>query len=222
MTRKTIGAFLLALLFGLCTDISATTYGKEKKGLKGRYLVVDDGVDTSKYGGAIVILEPTLVEFDKDRPVDNETIRDAADDMLRERLTGLKNAGLFDSIVSSTPLELPIDKPILRLQPEIQIQHGSQAMRVFVGMGAGKSKTHIRVEIFDARSGEHIGYFNGYGSGSGAWTFTGGDTSRMAQDDFEESFNLFAEYLQQAIPKTPAVSKTPVVSNTPAAPGAIY
>lgn len=200
MGRKIAVATLSALFIFMCADGFTETYGKQKKGLKGRYLVINDGVDTSSYRGAIVILEQAEIAADKDKPVDNETIRNATDELLRQRLNVLKASGVFSGVVSTAPLELPTDVPILRLQPKLNLQHGSQAMRYFVGMGAGKSKTHIRIEIFDARTGEHLGYFNGYGSGSGSWTFTGGDTSRMAQDDVEESFDDFATYVRQAIP----------------------
>lgn len=205
MKNRLMTTVLVALLAFAFGDASATTYGKKKKGLKGRYLTIDEGVDLTKYRGAIVILETTTVKADKNRPVDNETIRTATDEMLRNRLNELKGYGVFDRVVATAPLELPDGIPVLRMQPSIEIQHGSQAMRVFVGMGAGKSKTHIRIEIFDARTGEHLGYFNGYGSGSGSWTFTGGNTSRMAQDDVEESFKIFSEYVNQAIPNTVAV-----------------
>jgi len=205
MNMRLKTAMLIALLVFVFSDASATTYGKKKKGLKGRYLTIDEGVDITSYRGAIVILESTTVKADKNKPVDNETIRNATDEMLRQRLVELKAQGVFNRVVATAPLELPAGVPVLRMQPSIEIQHGSQAMRVFVGMGAGKSKTHVRVEIFDARTGEHLGYFNGYGSGSGSWTFTGGNTSRMAQDDVQESFNLFSDYINQAIPNTVAV-----------------
>ena len=209
MNRRVLSAAVIALVVLTFGDVSATTYGKKKKGLKGRYLVVDDGVDITKYRGAIVILETTTVQSDKNKPVDIEMIRTATDEMLRKRLAVLKSSGVFDRVVSTAPLELPDGIPVLRLQPSIQVQHGSQAMRVFVGMGAGRSKTHIRIEIFDARTGEHLAYFNGYGSGSGSWTFTGGNTARMAQDDVEESFDLFSDYIRQAIPNTIAVMNAP-------------
>lgn len=195
--------WITSILFVLVTlsfaQAHATTFGKKKKGLKGRYLELSDDVNPEAYRGAVVILEKSEIRADKDRPVDNETIRAATDEMLRTQLMNLKTNGTLDRVISSAPIGLPDHLPVLRLEPTLSVQHGSQAMRAFVGFGAGKAKTHIRIEIIDARSGEHVGYFNGYGSGSGSWTFSGGNTARMAQDDVEESFQLFADYLQLAI-----------------------
>ena len=201
MSRRIFYCVLLVLFLLPASDGVAETYGKKKKGLKGRYLVINDGVDASKYRGATVIVEPTEVQSDKNKE-DDEIVRLAADEMLWQRLNELKDLGVFDRVVSTDPGEMTDDKPILRLKPNITLQYGSKTARALVGMGAGKSKTIIRIEIFDGRSGDHIGYFNGYGSGS-AW-FVGGSTgagvSTMAQDDIEESFNLFVEYCQVAVP----------------------
>jgi hypothetical protein len=115
-----------------------------------------------------------------------------SDDALREALTQTR---LFGEIVSAVPLELPATQPILRLTTKLTLQHGSQAMRFWVGGGAGKSKLHIRLDIVDARSGKQLGYFNGYGTGAGLWSMSGGGVQRMARDDLAESYQKLGEYL---------------------------
>jgi hypothetical protein len=178
-------------------------YGNKKKGIKGRYLVVSDGVDLATYRGAIVILEPLEIRADKDRPVDDESIKVNAENAIRERLDQLKEIGFFQRIVTSAPLDMPADARVVRMEPRLSIQYGSQAMRAFVGFGAGKSATHLRIDFIDARTGDLLGYFNGYGTGSGYWSFSGGSAQRMAADDLQESMSVFHEGLQKAIGGVP-------------------
>jgi hypothetical protein len=72
-------------------------------------------------------------------------------------------------------------------------------MRFWVGMGAGKSKLHVRIDIVDARTGEKLGAFNGYGTGAGIWSMSGGGVQRMARDDLDESYSDFGELLREAM-----------------------
>ncbi len=190
-------AVVMGLLIagGVTAVGEARVYGEKKKGSKGRYLEVEDGVDLGSYRGALVILEAAEITSDKDKPVDTESVRATSDDTLREQL---RAAGLFGDIVAAPPLELPADKPILRITTKLTLQHGSQAMRFFVGAGAGKSKLHIQIEIFDARKGALLATFNGYGTGAGFWSISGGGVQRMARDDLEESYIKLAEYLRAA------------------------
>lgn len=194
MRTKATGIAILVVL-ALAAAGAATTYGEKKKGSKGRYLEVEEGVSLGDYRGALVILEPAEIISDKDRPVDTEAVRATSDDSLKEYL---ESTGLFGDVVSAAPLELPADQPILTLTTKLTLQHGSQAMRFFAGGGAGKSKLHIRIDFVDARSGKQLGYFNGYGTGAGFWSISGGGVQRMARDDLAESYTKLAEYLTQA------------------------
>ncbi len=198
MSRKfqvAIVPILAIALLGVAMA-EARVFGEKKKGSKGRYLEVRDGVDLGDYQQALVILEPAEIISDKDRPVDTESVRRTSDDALREHLTSTR---LFGEIVSTVPLELPDKQPILRLTTKLTLQHGSQAMRFWIGAGAGKSKLHILIDITDARSGKQLGYFNGYGTGAGLWSVSGGGVQRMARDDLDESYTKLAEYLLEAM-----------------------
>jgi len=187
---------VLALLaISVATAAEAGTYGERKKGSKGRYLEVADGVRLTDFRGALVILEPAEIVSDRDRPVDTESVRNTSDDSLREHLA---STGLFGQIVSAAPLELPADLAMVRITTKLTLQHGSQAMRFWAGGGAGKSKLHIRIVLADARSGNRLGEFNGYGTGTGIWSMSGGGVQRMARDDLEESYTKLGEYLVQA------------------------
>lgn len=189
-----LAALLVTVIVSASAD--ARVIGQKKKGIKGRYLQIENGVNFGDYRGALVILERAEITSDKERPVDTESVRQTSDDSLREHLS---MSGSFGEIVSAAPLELPSEQPILRLSTKLTLQHGSQAMRFWVGAGAGSSKLHIRIEIIDARSGRKLGFFNGYGSGSGFWSMSGGGVQRMARDDLAESYIKFAEYLAQAV-----------------------
>ncbi len=164
----------------------------KKKGLKGRYLSIESGVDLAAYKNAILILERAEITADKERAVDTESVRATSDEMLRD---ALEASGLFHSIVAEPPLEIPDDRPVLRVSTKIALQYGSQAMRFFVGAGAGKSKLHIRIDIVDAKTGTPLGFYNGYGTGAGLWSISGGGIQRMARDDFEENYSKFTQLL---------------------------
>jgi hypothetical protein len=188
-----LGGAVLVVVVGLTEAVWAEpgkVAGEKKGGIKGRYLTVVDGVDLGAYRGALVILEPAEITADKDRPVDVEAVRTLSDEILEEKL---KATALFGRFVSEAPLELPADQPILRLATRLTLQFGSQAMRAFVGAGAGKSKLHIRVDLVDARSGETLASFNGYGTGAGLWSISGGGIQRMSRDDLKESYVKLAE-----------------------------
>ncbi|MCP4204980.1 MAG: DUF4410 domain-containing protein [bacterium] len=186
---------LIPLAIGIVTDAVAHTLGEKKKGSKGRYLETADGVRLADYSGALVILEPAEILSDKDRPVDTESVRATSDASLRQHLA---STGLFGRIISVAPPELPVGVAVVRVATRLTLQHGSQAMRFWAGGGAGKSKLHIHIGLSDARSGDRIGYFNGYGTGTGIWSISGGGVQRMARDDLEENYAKLGEYLAYA------------------------
>lgn len=157
----------------------------KKKGVKGRYLVVDDGVSLRDYVGAIVILEQAEIISDKDKPVDTEDVRATSDGMLREKLG---EAGIFGDILSEIPLDAPKGRAIIKIKTRLTIQHGSRAARFIIGFGAGKSKLHIRIDFIDAKTGKHLAMFNGYGTGMGIMSFQAGGVQRMSRDDLQENY----------------------------------
>jgi len=182
-----VGLAALALCFAF-----ENTYAGKKKGIKGRYLELEKGIHLSDYKDSLLVLEPATIVADKERAVDTESVRTSSDDMLREALTDL---GMFQDIVSVVPLEIPEDRNILRMTTKLNLQFGSQAMRWFVGSGAGKSKLHMRVDMYDAKSGKHLGFYNGYGTGAGFGSISGGAIQRMARDDFQENYKKFCNLL---------------------------
>ncbi len=198
--RKRQLAVLMSLVAAtafLLAPGSAEAGKKKKKGIKGRYLQLETGVDLTAYKDAVLVLEPAEITADKDRAVDTESVRSTSDQMLKDALEATR---LFHSVVSEVPLEIPEDRPILRLKPKLSLQYGSQAMRFFVGAGAGKSKLHIRIDFVDAKTGASLGFFNGYGTGAGFGSVSGGGVQRMARDDFQENYGKLSELLLERMP----------------------
>ncbi len=185
------GLCCLALALGIHAD-AQEIMGKKKKGMKGRYLQIEAGANLADYRDALVILEPAVLSADKDRPIDNETVRQTSDELLKEALQEL---GVFGELVDAEPANLPEDGPSLRIKTTLTLQHGSRAMRYFVGAGAGKSKLHIQIEMVDASSGKALAKYNGFGSGAGFASFSGGAVSRMAHDDLQENYKQLTGYL---------------------------
>ncbi|MEM9595282.1 MAG: DUF4410 domain-containing protein [Acidobacteriota bacterium] len=197
MLRYPVSVLLmLSLALTFAAEAEAGVLGKKKKGLKGRYLEYSDSADFASYRGALIVLDAAEIVSDKDRPVDSEAVRSTSDEMLRSELDGLR---LFGDVVAQMPLEPPADQPIVRVSTKLTLQHGSQAMRFFVGGGAGKSKLHIVIELTDVRSGSRLGTFNGYGTGAGFFSFSGGGVQRMARDDLQENYDAFSGYLRQLV-----------------------
>lgn len=185
---------LILLLVPISSSLlDARVFGKKKKGVKGRYLEVENSVNLADYRGALLILEATEITSDKDRPEDDEFVRRVSEELLKSKL---EDVGLFGERVSALPLELPEGQPILKLAPRLTLQHGSNKKRYWVGFGAGKEKLHIRIDIADGRSGKKLGYFNGYGTG-GTW-FPEGGVPYMASDDLMENYAKLVEYLVDA------------------------
>ena len=77
-------------------------------------------------------------------------------------------------------------------------------MRFWVGMGAGKSKLHIRIDFVDVKSGAKLAYFNGYGTGAGAASISGGNVQRLAGDDLDENYEELAKLLRQRMESSPS------------------
>ena len=185
-------ALALILLATSCLSsvVDARVFGKKKKGVKGKYMVIESGVNLADYRGALVILGSTEVVMDRDRPADREQVRRASVDHLRYQLESLD---VFGAVVSVPPAELPAGQPVLELKTALNLRYGSQKKRFWIGFGAGKSKLHIRIDILDAKSGQQLGYFNGYGTGA-TWS-PGGGVPFMAAHDLAKSYFKLAEYL---------------------------
>lgn len=70
-------------------------------------------------------------------------------------LKRLQAAGIFAKVIDATAsAALPVDAKILRLEGEItKLTEGSQALRYFVGFGAGAAKAQIETRLVDVQSG---------------------------------------------------------------------
>lgn len=181
----------------LCAAVVAASFigddaTAERKGIRGRYLVVDDGVSLGDYRGALLIIEPAEITSDQYRSVATEDVRRTSEDLLREKLEKL---GVFAEILTEIPAAAPEGRKILKAKTRLTLQHGSRATRFLISFGAGKSKLHIRIDFIDARTGKHVAFFNGYGSGAGILGWQGGAVQRMARDDLRENYNKLARLL---------------------------
>jgi uncharacterized protein DUF4410 len=63
-------------------------------------------------------------------------------------------AGVFAKVIDATAsTQVPADEKVLRLEGEItKLTEGSQALRYFVGFGAGAAKAQIETRLLDAQS----------------------------------------------------------------------
>lgn len=95
--------------------------------------------------------------------VEQGEIKDAEDARLAKDMSAyvhaqllrkLQAAGIFTKVLDATTTAAPEGK-ILQLQGEItRLTEGSQAMRYFVGFGAGAAKAQVEARVVDASSGQ--------------------------------------------------------------------
>jgi hypothetical protein len=191
MLRRVFPVFAcVVILAGLASEASARG---NKKGPDDLYLEVDPGVRLADFRGTTVILEPATIEADGDRPKDNEVVRSNSDELLA---AALKNSKLFSAVVTGAPADLPEGR-VLRATTRLTMEYGSRLARAIIKFGAGKSKIHIHLDLTDARTGQHVAFFNGYGAGVGFMTFAGGNAVKLAKEDLEDNYEELSSLLEE-------------------------
>jgi hypothetical protein len=104
----------------------------------------------------VIVLTPLKVSASEIK--DDEDARLAKDMtayVQAQLLKKLQAAGIFTKVIDATvSAGAPADARSLRLEGEItKLTEGSQALRYFVGFGAGAAKAQIETRLVDAQSG---------------------------------------------------------------------
>lgn len=189
---------LLALLLPAAVTRSDDGYvrkGKNPGDVKGRWIEIHDVAQLRGYSGVYVGEIEVDIHWkkeDKETPVDEELLKDK----IREHLLlNLRELGVFDEISDRRPGD--DTEGMIRLDCDLLVEPGNRAVRYLVGFGAGKSKSILEIHLNDHRTGEELGLYHGYGTGSGmGFKLAGGGARKMTQDDIQENAKKFAELLQ--------------------------
>lgn len=169
--------------------------GKNPGKVKGRWIEIHDIEQLRGYSGVYV----GDIEVDihwkkegKETPVDEELLKDK----IREHLLlNLRELAVFDEVSERRPGDDA--EGMVRLDCDLLVEPGNRAVRYVVGFGAGKSKSIFEIHLNDHQTGEELGLYHGYGTGSGmGFKLAGGGARKMTQDDIQENAKKFAELLQ--------------------------
>jgi hypothetical protein len=104
---------------------------------------------------AVIVLTPLNVsaaEIKDDE--DTRLAKDMTAYFQAQLIKKLQAAGIFSKVIDATAsIEVPANEKILRLEGEItKLTEGSQALRYFVGFGAGAAKAQIEMRLLDVQS----------------------------------------------------------------------
>ena len=92
------------------------------------------------------------------------------------------------------------DGRYVRLDCDLVVEPGSRAARYAVGFGAGKSRSIFEITLRDHASGDELGLYHGYGTGSGmGFKVAGGGARKMTEDDIQENAAYFVELLREVL-----------------------
>ena len=103
----------------------------------------------------VIVLQPFEVSASEIKdPEDARLAKDMAAYLHAQLLRRLQAAGIFAKVIDATVSAVPTsDERTVRLQGQIsRLTEGSQALRYFVGFGAGAAKAQIETRLVDAQS----------------------------------------------------------------------
>ncbi len=199
MTRKSVSILLAAsLLMATAAAAGPKRVGKNPGKVKGRWLEVADvgalgGYDKVAIGEIAVDIQ--WKNPDRESDIDDSILVEKIRDHLTKRL---EETGLYQEVAGEPAEEGAAGW--LRLDVDLSVDPGSRAARYVVGFGAGKSQSVIEIRLRDHQTGEELGLYHGYGSGSGmGLKLAGGGARKMTQDDIQENAKQFAELLKQVL-----------------------
>lgn len=169
--------------------------GKNPGDVKGRWLEIQDVEQLRGYSGVYlgdVEVDIHWKQEGKDTPIDEELLKD----QIREYvLLNLRELAVFDEVSDGRPGDDV--EGVVRLDCDLLVEPGNRAVRYLVGFGAGKSKSILEIHLNDHQTGEELGLYHGYGTGTGmGFKLGGGGARKMTQDDIQENGKMFAELLK--------------------------
>jgi len=197
--RSAIGVFAVLALLAAApvdakkkkqTDESAETPAATAE----QGLSVESGVDLGRYRDSLLILEPTDISANEDRPVDTESVRSMSDDLLLPRLGGIDGV----AVMTLMPPQLPEGRPALRIYPVLTLQYGSRGFKRYVGAGPGQQKLQVRIDIVDPESGRLLASFKDDGGSRGLFKF-GDKVEKIARETLERSYDEFSSALAASL-----------------------
>jgi hypothetical protein len=169
--------------------------GKNPGKVKGRWIEIHDIGQLRGYSGVYVGDIEVDIHWKKEgreTPIDEELLKDK----IREHLLlNLRELSVFDEVSERRPGDDA--DGMVRLDCDLLVEPGNRAVRYLVGFGAGKSKSILEIHLNDHQTGEELGRYHGYGTGTGmGFKLGGGGARKMTQDDIQENAKMFAELLQ--------------------------
>lgn len=197
MTRKSVSILLAAsLLMATAAAAGPKRVGKNPGKVKGRWLEVADvgalgGYDKVAIGEIAVDIQ--WKNPDRESDIDDSILVEKIRDHLTKRL---EETGLYQEVAGEPAEEGAAGW--LRLDVDLSVDPGSRAARYVVGLGAGKSRSILKIHLKDHASGEELGLYHGHGTGSGmGFKLGGGSARKMTEDDVQENTKNFAQLLKQ-------------------------
>lgn len=187
-------ALVLATALPLVCSLSVQAQNPKGPGPKGRYLVVMEGHDLREYRGALLVLEPTQLEGDReDKERIDEKLARFSDRTLAKHLKKIK---LFDGVVTETSDDPNRQGGVLRVSPRVTLHYGSRGKRLTMNP-KGWSRVHIQVDFIDADDNSVVAYYSGYGAGIGIGGILGATAKHMSKDDLKENYDRLEELLRK-------------------------
>ena len=195
-------ALRLSILLLVCASAAVAAraeskiVGKNPGKIQGRWLEVGDlealrGVDGVYLGDVSVDIQWKKAE--NEAPIDEDLLQESLRDQLLETLRTERPLGEVHGAApdSGSP-------GVVRLDCTLEVEPGSRAARYVVGMGAGKSRSILEINLVDHASGEKIGLYHGYGAGTGmGFKIAGGGARKMTEDDIQENSKTFAGLVKE-------------------------
>lgn len=199
--KSAVWCLFVVLVLALSAVSAVAKDGKTKVGknpgqIKGRWLEIDVAAAKAAKGVYLGTIESDIQwrKAEKESPMDEDLLNEKIKIHLLENL---RASGLFAQVLESAPKNT---SGFLRLDCDLKVDPGNRAVRYVAGFGAGKSKSIFEVHIRDAKSGQEVGLYHGFGTGTGMGLKIGGGGARkMTEDDIQENSKKFAELLQQVL-----------------------
>ena len=135
-------------------------------------------------------------------PKDDNTFQPVVDTL--SRTSSIFSAALSEKLRKTIPVETgsqPESAKVLNIRLRVTVMDpGSQAMRYWVGLGAGKAHTHIDGDIVDSASGRTLASFKDDDYGSGG--IFGGDYSGLLTNEVQTIGHNAGSLLEAFAPAT--------------------
>jgi len=190
--------FFFAILTQAGSKEPIILVGKNPGKIKGRWLEINNVDKLQQYDAVFigeVVVNIDWKKKDRETPVDEELLKGK----IKERIIeNLRNSKIFPEVLKRAPGN---DRSkVLEIACDLWVQPGNRGIRYFVGYGVGKSKAIFNIQLKDFSTGEDIGFYHGYGSGSGmGFKLVGGGAEKMTRDDIQENSEKFVKLLKKVI-----------------------